>query len=247
MVIAGLVLAGGLSRGLVSRSGMELRARQPAWRADAMGHGPGGGALVGFRALAADFLWLRVNVSWENRDLAGTLQNLRLTTVIDPRPLVFWLNGARMMAYDMPVWRGAVPGVPGSALGGTGSRIVTEQARLALAWLDEAAKHHPAAAAIFIEQANIWINCLHDPAAAAACYRRAAEQPGAPHYAARLHAEMLRRAGRPAEALAWLVELHPRLPRGDEAAASGLVLARIRDLEAELAVPPDQRYRESEL
>ncbi|MEY2880893.1 MAG: hypothetical protein RLZZ15_3273, partial [Verrucomicrobiota bacterium] len=35
----------------------------------------------------------------------------------------------------------------------------------------------------------------------------------------------------------------PQLPRDDEAAAADLVLARIRDLEKELAVPAMQTYR----
>jgi hypothetical protein len=67
--------------------------------------------------------------------------------------------------------------------------------------------------------------------------------PGGPYYAARLHAEMLRRAGRKAEALAWLVQLHPQLPRNDEAAAADVVLERIRELEHELGVPADRAYR----
>jgi hypothetical protein len=60
---------------------------------------------------------------------------------------------------------------------------------------------------------------------------------------ARLHAEMLRRAGRKAEALAWLVQLHPQLPVNDEAAGADVVLGRIRDLERELAVPAERRFR----
>jgi hypothetical protein len=60
-----------------------------------------------------------------------------------------------------------------------------------------------------------------------------------------MHAELLRRAGRPREALAWLVQLHPTLPADDEAAAAGTVLERIRQLEQELAIPEPFRYRAS--
>ena len=89
---------------------------------------------------------------------------------------------------------------------------------------------------MWIEQANIELNTRRDLAAAAESYRRAAELPGAPYYAARIHAELLRRSGRTREALAWLVQLYPRLPRGDAAAAADLVRSRIRELECELAV-----------
>jgi hypothetical protein len=63
---------------------------------------------------------------------------------------------------------------------------------------------------------------------------------------ARLHAEVLRRAGRKAEALAWLVKLHPTLPAGDDGAAADVVLGRIRDLERELQVGREQAYRPPE-
>ena len=84
---------------------------------------------------------------------------------------------------------------------------------------------------------------LRDLAAGAESYRRASEQPRAPYYAARLHAEVLRRQGRNAEALKWLRDLHPRLPKNDEAAAADVVLERIRDLERELEVPAESRYQ----
>jgi hypothetical protein len=53
---------------------------------------------------------------------------------------------------------------------------------------------------------------------------------------------MLRRLGRKAEALAWLVKIHPLQP-ASETAEGDVVLARIRDLERELRVPAGQAYR----
>jgi tetratricopeptide (TPR) repeat protein len=207
------------------------------------GQGISVGLFGGFRALLADFLWLRVNVLWERGELAGTLQTLRLATTVDPRPIVFWVTGARMLAYDMPAWRVTALGGYDVVPAGIRRGIAEEQARLALAWLDDARLIHPESAAILIEQANISLNVRHDLEAAAASYREAAEQPDAPPYAARIHAELLRRLGRKTEALEWLVRLHPHLSPGDQAAAADLVLARIRDLEAELVVPPDRRYQ----
>jgi hypothetical protein len=102
---------------------------------------------------------------------------------------------------------------------------------------------HPQNADLWIERATIQLNGLRDYVAAAESYRRAWEMPGAPFYAARLHAEMLRRAGHKAEALAWLARLYPTLPRDNESAAADVVLERIRELERELGVPPERAYR----
>ena len=222
-----------------------LRSQQPALGAESAAAAAGQGVtfalLGGFRAIAADFLWLRVHVIWETHDLATTATLLRLTTALDPRPLYFWLNGARILAYDMTAWRIAAAGGYDATTTEVQRRIAAEQARLALRHLDEAAASHPASAEIWVERAGIELNKLGDLAAAALSYRRAWEQPGGPYYAARLHAEMLRRLGRQAEALAWLEQLYPQLPPGDEAAGADLVRARIAELRRELAGAPARK------
>lgn len=252
-LVTAAVIAGGLGltqatlRPVAQPLWEEMRAAQPALglatAGAAAGQGLTLGVLGGFRALAADFTWLRVFAIWEDHDLPGTATMLRLVTALDPRPVYFWLNGARMMAYDMTAWRIAAAGGFDAVPEGVRDQLGQEQARLALRRLAEARQFHPASADLWVEQANIELNRLHDPAAAAESYRRAWEQPRAPYYVARLHAEMLRRVGRRAEALAWLVKLHPTLPADEESAGASLVLGRIRDLERELAIAPDQAYR----
>jgi len=200
------------------------------------------GLLGGFRSTVADIAWLEACQHAEAHDLPGTESLLQLVTMIDPRPLYFWLNGARIMAYDMPDWRIAAEGGEGTVAAAVQGRIRHEQAQRALVRLDEAMKFHPASAALWIERANIQLNRLGDLPGAAASYRRAWEQPGAPYFAARLHAELLRCLGRKADALAWLVQLHPQLPPTDDSASAGLVLSRIRELERELGVPAGQGY-----
>ena len=207
----------------------------------AAGQGVTLGLLGGFRAIVADFTWLRLHVIWEQRDLAATDTLLRLVTTIDPRPLYFWVNGARIIAFDMTAWRIAEAGGHEVLPAVQRDRLGAEQARLAIRLLEEAMTFHPGNAALWIERANIELNRLRDGEAAAESYRKAWEQPGAPTYAARLHAELLRRLGRKAEALVWLTRLHPQLPPEEE--GTELVLSRIRDLERELAVPVMQTYR----
>jgi hypothetical protein len=153
------------------------------------------GFSTGMGALAADVLWLRTYESWRARDLERTQSNLRIVVAADPQPLAFWLNGARMTAYDMPEWR--IDRIGRSIISGaTFRRINREQAQRALAWLDRAREFHPHASEIFVERALIQLYRLNDAAAAAESFQRAAELPGAPSYAARLQGLLLRRRGR---------------------------------------------------
>lgn len=246
VIVAALAAAGALLGRVVAPAWSAARARQPALQLDASVASAGQGVtlalLGGFRALVSDGAWIRMYALWERRDLAAVETLLRLVTSLDPRPVYFWLNGARIMAYDIAAWR--IEDAGGSRIApDVEQRIRREQAQLALKYLDTAARLHPQSADLWIERANIQLNSLKDYLGAAESYRRAWEMPRGPFYAARLHAEMLRRAGRPAEALAWLVQLHPTLPRGDEAAAADAVLRRIRELERELHVPPERAYR----
>ena len=244
--LGALAFTGAIAERIAAPVWSARRASEPALQIDsataAAGQGVTLGLLGGFRAIVADFAWIRLYVSWEARDLPATETIINLVTSLDPRPLYFWLNGARMMAYDMPVWRieseGGYDAVPQARQ----DAISHEQARLALRRIEAAMRFHSTSAALWTERANIEWNRLGDAAAAAESYGRAWEQPEAPYFTARLHAEMLRRIGRKAEALAWLVKLHPLLPPADESARAVLVLERIRQLEGELGVPPEQRY-----
>jgi hypothetical protein len=209
----------------------------------ALGQGIAIGLLGGFRAIVANFTWIRTNTVWERNDLPGTQTLVRLVTAIDPRPLYFWLNGSRMIAYDMPNWRimeaGGYDAVPEVVQ----RRIDAEQARVALDYLQGAFAFHPDHPLLYVEVANIHLRRLRDTETAALYYRRAAEQPGAPYYAARIYAELLRQLDRKREAWAWLVELHPALPPDDAFAMSHVVLERIRELETDLELPAAERYQ----
>lgn len=247
LLVAGLTATGALAGRIVAPAWAEMRGREPALRLSSTMAGAGQGVLLavlgGFRALVADGVWLKLHLSWEQRNLPATDSLVRLVPAIDPRPVYFWLNGARIVAYDFTAWRVQAAGGYDALTSAQQEQISHEQARRAIAHLAAARQFHPAEPDLWIEQASIELNRLHDTAAAATSYRKAWELPHAPYYAARLHAEMLRRLGRNAEALAWLIQLHPQLPPTDDAAAADLVLERIRDLERKLGVPPTQAYR----
>lgn len=202
-----------------------LEARLQAPEPTAVGRGSLA-VLGGLRAVAAGGAWLRANLAWERQEAAATRLFLELAVATDDRPLYFWLNGARMMAYDFPVWRAA--GAPAAAR----ARINAEEAGRALAFLERGAAGHPAKAEFYLEMATIRLRALGDREEAARLFRLAAEQPGAPWHAARIHAELLRELDRPAEALAWLRRILPTLPADDPAARRGVVEQRIRELES---------------
>lgn len=204
-----------------------------------------GGALAqlgGFRSLAADLLWLHANACWERCDVAGTNAALALVATVDPQPLFFWLNGARMIGYDMALWRVEARGGEEAVPEAVRRRFEVEQALAAIAYLERAFVHHPDHPLLHIEIANLQLQRLGEVSAAAEHYRRAALQPTAPFYAGRIHAELLWGLGREREAHDWLVALHPTLPPGNPYAMADTVLARIREMEARLDLPPSSRY-----
>ena len=187
------------------------------------------GVLGGMRAAVASGFWLRANRAWERQDAAETVALLNLTVAADERPLYFWLNGARMLAYDLPAWR-----VTADMPEAVRRKTVADGADAAQAFLMAGLQTHPRSTEFMLELANIELRARGDREAAAGWFRRAAGEPGAPYFAARIYAELLRGLGRPDEALVWLKQILPGLPADDPAAARAVVDQRIKALEAEL-------------
>jgi hypothetical protein len=179
LVVAGLLAAGIAVRPLETPAWKQVRDRQPALRLDsikdALGQGVTVGLLGGFRAIVADFFWIRTNFVWEKYDLPATQTSIKLVTAIDPRPTYFWLNGSRMIAYDMPNWRidkaGGYDKVPDTVK----RRFDQEQSEVAIRYLNEAFGFHPEDPLIRLEIANIYLNRLKDTERAAVHYAQAAE------------------------------------------------------------------------
>jgi tetratricopeptide (TPR) repeat protein len=205
----------------------EMRADQLAIAA---GHGGTLALLGGMRSVVAGGSWLQANLAWERRDPAATTALIELTVAADERPLYFWLNGARMLACDLPEWR-----LAGFAPAAVRDRVNEEQARQALQFLEKGLRWRGPDPALYIEMANIHLRRRGDVESAARCYRLAAELPAAPYYAARIHAELLHELGQQQGALDWLRRILPTLPADDPLARREVVLERIKALEQELA------------
>jgi hypothetical protein len=160
--------------------------------------------LGGFRGLAADFVWLRVQLAWERGDEADVRRWSELATTIDPTAPGFWLNGARMLAYDFADARAREAGLSAGEAESGRRHIDAEQAGKALRYLQTGARHLPEEPLLWIEMGNIHLNRRHAPDAATACYERAVALPGAPAYAERILAGLQWQSNRRDEAVATL-------------------------------------------
>lgn len=237
--------------------GLGLRPIEtPAWQAvkthqpelnleaieGALGQGFSISVLGGFRAITADFLWIRINSIWEQQDRVKLNAMIRLVTTLDPRPDFFWINGSRMIAYDVPNWRIQEEGGYGRVPESRRREIDREQAEQAFAVLETARKFHPDKAKLYLETGQIYLNRLSDNANAAKWFLLASQKPDAPYYAARVYAELLRREGRYKEAYVFLKQLYDELS-DDPRAQRQVVLDRIREVETTLKIPLWQRFQ----
>lgn len=177
--------------------------------------------------LTADGAWVMLNAAWERGDEPRVRALLALTLAASGEDY-FRLNGARMLAFDLPAWRMRRHAEAPDSVQAHWRR---QGAREALGLLGEDGAW---SASRWIEAANITLYALGDRAGAAELYRRAAEAPGAPWHAGRIHAQLLHELGRDREAVEWLRAWLPRLPPDDPAAQRDLVAARLAELELEL-------------
>lgn len=208
----------------------------------ALGQGLVIGLIGGFRTIIADFMFIRANTFWEKRDRPNTETMLNMVVAVDPRPMFFWLNGSRMMAYDMPNWeiraRGGYDAVPESVQ----DEINAEYAQLGMDFIDKAQKFHPDEHKIPLEKAQIYTNRLEDYANAARYYKEVIAFENAPFFTHRIYAEMLRRSGQADKAYDYLTQLYPTLSTDNPMAARDVVLERIRELEETLDIPLVRRF-----
>ena len=222
------------------QSGMNLRSLESA-----LGQGLVIGVLGGFRAIIADFLWIRTNTLWARKDRAKLDSMVRLVTTLEPRPDFFWINGSRMIAYDVPSWRIREEGGYLDVTEERQQAIDLEQSAQAFDLIDRALDFHPDNTKLYLEKAQIYLNRLKDDANAAKWFLRASQQDDAPYFAARIHAELLRKQGLNVEAYDFLKNLHVQLPNTPYA-HKGIILERIFDLEKTLKIPFRERFMPSE-
>ena len=209
---------------------------------DSLGQGLVVGVLGGFRTIMADFAFIRMNGVWQDKDRVKLDAMIRLVTTLDPRPDFFWSNSARMVAYDVPNWRIELEGGYDAVPDDREYAINVEQAEQAFQLLERAREFHPENPKLYLDTAQIYLNRLKDIPKAAEWFRQAADIPGAPYYAARVYAQLLRQQGKNQQAYEYLVALFAELPDTPHA-QKGIILERIRLLEDALRVPYILRFQ----
>lgn len=247
VIFLALLLTGFIMEPVQRPAWQTLREKEPALDLasleGALGQGITVGLLGGFRAVLANFMWLRVNAHWEDYDLPGTQTMINFVSTVDPRPTFFWLNGARMIAYDMAVWRVREIDPNDNVPRTVKERLDDEQGSIAIRYLERALNFHPDHPLIYIEIANIYQRKRLDLEKAAEFYLKASQTENAPTFAPRIYAELLRRLDRHEEAYDWLVQLYSELDPGNMTHRPDVVLQRIRDLEEELNIPSPARFQ----
>lgn len=187
--------------------------------------------LGGLREAAAGLKWVQAYGAWRDRDDAELASHLAWVARLDPEPLVYWLNGARMLAFDVAVWRME----QGPKNAGT---IRQQQLQAGLAWLETAATQHPGRSALPIEQAVLHWTVNRDVAAVEEALATAQACADAPPFVVRLRAEMMRRDGRLREALNLLQTERNRLTAEASPVELQVLDRRITELEIQLGVSP---------
>ena len=147
-------------------------------------------AAGGYGTFVADCLWLKTNLAWETRDSIKVRRLIDFTVMSDPQSRYFWLNGARILAYDFPAWQCEQEVLAPLVVQAGWRKVGADEALLLL---ERGQLWHGNSAALHLEMANICLYALGDRHRAAECYRLASEQADAPDYAVRiyerLHAE----------------------------------------------------------
>lgn len=240
--LALLVLAGWGGSFLGRPAARWQAEKQPALQAGSLEGVVGQGVLLGmfggFRAILADFAWVRSYVYWEQRDRAGCESLMRMTLALDPGNDYFWLNTGDVIAFNMAHWE-----VEARRHGGrleldpaVAAQIKRDYAERGLAVLEQGAARFPR------RQAQFWLRCAHvclmrlnDTARGADYYRRAAECDNPAWFAGLAYANILSsELGRKAEALRWLRDYRDRLGRSgapDPQDIRGLIEETLRRLE----------------
>lgn len=185
--------------------------------------------LGGFREIAADFSWIAVYHAWQKRDVETLRQELAWATALNPDSTMFWLDGARMLGFDVAAWRREE-----SVDVATHKLINCEQLDLAVSFLDLAQAMHPDRADYPVEQAVLHLRLANDARAAERALIRAQKCSDAPPYVARVRAELLVRMGRDREALEVLLHAWATLPPQDPRAMLEVIETRIREIRRRL-------------
>ncbi|MEM6884533.1 MAG: hypothetical protein AAF571_05825 [Verrucomicrobiota bacterium] len=157
-------------------------------------------ALGGFRALAANYLWIKVTQAWEDQVWTRVRARADMAVTLQPRTLFFWENGAWHMA-----WNASVSVVKYAEEDKSEERKQFESRKwidAGIDMLERGIRANPEKYGLYLRMAELYWQRLEDYEMSAKYYRMALERPGAPTYTDRFIGYALEKAGKYEESLA---------------------------------------------
>ena len=193
----------------------------------------------GFRAIIADLLFIDAYVAWERTEWGRVLFLFRQVTTLQPHVALFWDMAAWHMA-----WNASAAAMNDSSQPRMALRVKAQREYFALGkdFLERGIKNNPDNAQLYEALAQLYRDKYNDHSRASECYAKAAALPDAHSYDRRFSAyELSYCEGRERDAYERLLALYneggkERLPR---------LITRLKFLEEKLAIPPQQRIRDT--
>ena len=192
-------------------------------------------ALSGFRAVLADFLFVKAHVAWERTEWSRVLLLFRQVTELQPHAPLFWDMAAWQMAWNASAAAMNDPSQPRQAL-----RVKAQRDYFALGkdFLERGIKNNPNNPKLYESMAILYRDKYNDHAHASEFFRKAADCPGAPSYDKRFSAYEL------SYCEGWEPQAYIQLRRlYDEGEQERLptLIKRLKYLEIRLNIPREQR------
>lgn len=212
-----LAISGAITEPLTRSSPMQKElAAESGWHRSLWG---------GFSDLAADLSWIGVYRAWTKQDLRKMRHDLDRVVSLNPKAVHFWLNGARILAYDVYHWRAKnLPEVDRA-------RVRVEQLQEALAFLDRGLRANPGRYEFGLEKAVMQLKGGSDTEGALKTLESIESMEGLPHYIGRIRGELLVSLGRFDQAEQWLRQFLLTLPPEESDSGREVVRRRIEELE----------------
>ncbi|HST30467.1 MAG TPA: hypothetical protein VLK27_06465 [Chthoniobacterales bacterium] len=197
-------------------------------------------AFSGFRAVLADFLFIKAHAAWERTEWGRVLFLSRQITALQPHVPLFWDTAAWHMAWNASAAALNDPSQPRQAL-----RVKAQRDYFALGkdFLERGIKNNPRNPKLYETMAMLYRDKYNDHAHASEFYRKAADCPGAPSYDKRFSAyELSYCEGWEAQAYIQLRRLYDE---GDQERLPTLI-HRLKYLEPKLNIPNSQRIPDAD-
>ena len=197
-------------------------------------------ALIGFRSIVADVLFIQAHVAWERTEWARVLLLFRQVTTLQPRSILFWDMAAWHMAWNASVAALNDKTQPHQAL-----RVKAQREYFALGkdFLERGIRNNPDNPQLYESLARLYKDKYNDHEHASEFFAKAAACPGAHSYDRRFAAyELSYCEGREREAYETLHRLYDK---GDKERLPTLI-SRLKVLENKLNTPLEQRIPDAD-